>query len=106
MVTKPVDRRKVNKWRQKIFITVMGSVLASSGYVVFAAGKSAEKMEAVQKDVAVLEGFKTKSIVNAEQITQLSKSQEKTAVILDKINDRLLNIELKIEAQHRHRSSQ
>ena len=44
-MTKAEDRRKVNKWRQKIFISVSASVIASSVYGVYAAGKAVEKIE-------------------------------------------------------------
>lgn len=100
------DRRKVNKWRQKIFISVSASVLASSVYGVYAAGKAVEKIDSAQKDIVALEDFRNSSIANTANIEQISKTQEKTVMILEKVNDRLRLIELKIQAQHDHRSSQ
>lgn len=104
-MTKAEDRRKVNKWRQKIFISVSASVIASSVYGVYAAGKAVEKIESVQKDVVALEDFRNNSIVNAAHIEQLSKTQDKTVEILQKIDERLRLIELKIETHNQHKRS-
>ena len=104
-MTHAEDRRKVNKWRQKIYIGVSISVISSSFYGVYAAGQTAEKIDSAQKDIVALEDFRNSSIANAAHIKQISKTQDKTVEILEKVEDRLRFIELKIEAQHKHQRS-
>lgn len=98
------ERRKVNKWRQKVFVSVSASVLASSIYGVYSAGIAVEKIGAAQKDIVALEDFRNSSIANTAHIQQISKTQDKTVRILEKVDDRLRLIELRIQAQHEHRN--
>lgn len=103
-MTHAEDRRKVNKWRQKIFIGVSMSVLSSSIYGVYAAGKAIEKIESTEQDIIALEDFRNSSIANTAHIEQISKTQEKTVKILEEVDKRLRLIELRIETKHRNRS--
>lgn len=100
-MTKAEDRRKVNKWQSKIFLIVSSSLFASSVYVVYAAGSAVNKIEHAEQDIIDLNIYRDKTVINAAIIEHLTKTQDTTVQILNRINDRLRDIELKVEHEHK-----